>query len=163
MEARMGDTIAIERVDHIGIRVRHLDRALAFYRVLGFELAHRAKGDDVAIVRNTHGVELNLIFNANAGDPEANILMDIRDKFPGYTHMALRVASIPATLAALKANGIAITQGPVSFGEQGHVSVFVRDPDRNVIELRGRAGRDRGRHALCAVSRGAGRAARLTS
>ena len=105
----MGDTIAIERVDHIGIRVRHLDRALGFYRVLGFELAHRAKGDDVAIVRNTHGVELNLIFNANAGDPEANILMDIRDKFPGYTHMALRVASIPATLAALKANGIEIT------------------------------------------------------
>ena len=134
----MGDTIAIERVDHIGIRVRHLDRALAFYRVLGFELAHRAKGDDVAIVRNTYGVELNLIFNANAGDPEANILMDIRDKFPGYTHMALRVASIPATLAALKANGIAITQVPVSFGEPGHVSVFVRDPDRNVIELRGR-------------------------
>ena len=134
----MGDTIAIERVDHIGIRVRHLDRALAFYRVLGFELTHRAKGDDVAIVRNTHGVELNLIFNANAGDPEANILMDIRDKFPGYTHMALRVASIPATLGALKANGIAITQGPVSFGEQGHVSVFVRDPDRNVVELRGR-------------------------
>jgi lactoylglutathione lyase len=134
----MGDAIAIERVDHIGIRVRHLDRALAFYRVLGFELAHRAKGDDVAIVRNEHGVELNLIFNANAGDPEANILMDVRDKFPGYTHMALRVASIPATLAALKANGIAITQGPVSFGEPGHVSVFVRDPDRNVIELRGR-------------------------
>ena len=134
----MSQTIAIERVDHIGIRVRHLDRALAFYRVLGFELAHRAKGDDVAIVRNEHGVELNLIFNANAGDPEANILMDVRDKFPGYTHMALRVASVPATLAALKANGIAITQGPVSFGEQGHVSVFVRDPDRNIIELRGR-------------------------
>jgi lactoylglutathione lyase len=138
MEARMGDTIAIERVDHIGIRVRHLERALAFYRVLGFELAHRAKGDDVAIVRNEHGVELNLIFNANAGDPDANILMDIRDKFPGYTHMALRVASIPATLTALKAADIAITQGPVSFGEKGHVSVFVRDPDRNVIELRGR-------------------------
>ena len=134
----MGDTIAIERVDHIGIRVRHLDRALAFYRVLGFELAHRAKGDDVAIVRNEHRVELNLIFNANAGDPEANILMDVRDKFPGYTHIALCVTSIPATLAALKANGIAITQGPVSFGEPGHVSVFVRDPDRNVIELRGR-------------------------
>jgi lactoylglutathione lyase len=138
MEARMGDTIAIERVDHIGVRVRHLDRALAFYQVLGFELAHRAKGDDVAIVRNEQGVELNLIFNANAGDPEINILMDVRDKFPGYTHMALRVASIPATLATLKANGIAITQGPVSFGEPGHVSVFVRDPDRNVIELRGR-------------------------
>ena len=90
----MAQTIAIERVDHIGIRVRDLERALAFYRVLGFALAHRAVADDVAIVRNEHGVELNLIFNANAGDPDSNILMDVPDKFPGYTHMELRVASI---------------------------------------------------------------------
>jgi lactoylglutathione lyase len=134
----MPQTIAIERVDHIGIRVRDLDRALAFYRTFGFGLAQRAKDDDVAIIRNDHGVELNLVFSANSGDPAANILMDAPDKYPGYTHIALRVASIPETIAVLQANGIAITQGPVSFGEGGHVSVFVRDPDRNVIELRGR-------------------------
>jgi lactoylglutathione lyase len=134
----MAQTIEIERVDHIGIRVRDLDRALAFYRVLGFTLVHRAVGDDVAIVRNEHGVELNLIFNANAGDPNSNVLMDVPDKLPGYTHVALRVASIPATIAALTANDIAITQGPVSFGQSEQVSVFLRDPDRNVIELRGR-------------------------
>jgi lactoylglutathione lyase len=134
----MDETIAIERVDHIGVRVRDLDRALDFYRVLGFALAHRAVGDAVAIVRNDHGIELNLVFNANGGDSATNILMDVPEKFPGYTHIALRVTSIPATLAALKVNNIAVTQGPVSFGDAGQVSVFVRDPDRNVIELRGR-------------------------
>ena len=118
--------------------MRDLDRALAFYRVLGFELMRRSENDDVAIVKNGQGVELNLVFNAKAGDPAANILMDVPEKFPGYTHIALRVASIPATIAALEANRIAITQGPVSFGDPGHVSVFVRDPDRNVMELRGR-------------------------
>src|ERR1700746_2963553 len=118
--------------------MRDVDRARAFYRALGFTLAHRAVGDDVAIVRNEHGVELNLIFNANAGDPDSHILMDARDKFPGYTHIPLHVASIPATIAACTANAIAITQGPVSCGQSGQVSVFVRAPDRNVIELRGR-------------------------
>src|SRR5262245_12521405 len=108
-ERAMDPTIAIERVDHIGIRVRDLDRTLAFYRVLGFTLVHRAVGDHVAILRNEHGVELNIIFNANAGDPDSNILMDVPDKLPGYTHIALRVTSIPATIAALNANDIAIT------------------------------------------------------
>ena len=144
----MQSTIDIERVDHIGIRVRSLDRALAFYRVFGFELLRRSENDDVAIVRNAHGVELNLVFNANAGDPTTNILMDVGEKYPGYTHIALRVASIPDTIAALTANGIAITQGPVSFGEGGHVSVFIRDPDRNTIELRGR-----GQDAIDGVTR----------
>jgi len=110
-----------------------LDRALAVYGVLGFELVRRAEGDDVAIIRNGHDLELNLRFNAR-GDPATNILMDVHEKFPGYTHITLRLASIPVTIAAPKANDIAITQGPVS----GHVSVFVRDPDRNVIELRRR-------------------------
>jgi len=134
----MKQTITVERVDHIGIRVRELDRALDFYRALGFELLRRAEGDDVAIIRNKNGVELNLIFNADGGEPSTNVLMDVPRKYSGYTHMALSVTSIPATIATLKANDIAITQGPVSFGDSGQFSVFVRDPDRNVIELRGR-------------------------
>jgi len=129
--------VDIERVDHIGIRVRDLDRALGFYRVLGFELHHKVTFDAVAIIKNHAGVEINLIVNANAGDPASNILMDVPDKYAGYTHVALRVASIADTLAALHAHEVKITQGPVKFGADGGVSVFIRDPDRNVIELRG--------------------------
>lgn len=127
--------VPIDGVDHIGIRVRDLDRAMAFYRVLGFELRHRVEFDDVAIIRNRHGVEINLILNAKEDEP--NILMDVPVKHAGYTHVALHVASVKATIDALKAHDITITQGPVSFGEDGGISVFVRDPDRNVIELRG--------------------------
>ena len=134
----MAGTIQISRVDHIGIRVKDLARALDFYRVLGFELHWKDANDAVAIIRNPHDVEINLVYNANADGGGKNILMDVAEKYPGYTHVALRVESIRAAIEALGQSGIRITQGPVSFGQDGHVSVFVRDPDMNVVELRGR-------------------------
>jgi lactoylglutathione lyase len=130
--------IDIARVDHVGVRVRDLERALRFYAILGFELHAKASNDAVAVVKNAHDVELNLVYNANADVDGKNILMDVPEKYAGYTHLALRVASIKAAIEALRDNGIRITQGPVSFGRDGHVSVFVRDPDLNVVELRGR-------------------------
>ena len=130
--------IDIERVDHIGIRVADVDRALNFYKILGFKLHDKATNDDVVIIRTKLDVEINLICNANNDNDGKNILMDVGDKYPGYTHLALRVGSIKGTIEVLKENGIRITQGPVSFDRSGHVSIFVRDPDRNVIELRGR-------------------------
>ena len=131
-------TIQISRVDHIGVRVKDLARALDFYRVLGFELHWKDEHDAVAIIRNARDVEINLVYNANADGGGRNILMDVGEKYPGYTHVALRVASIKAAIVALRENGVRITQGPVAFGRDGHVSVFVRDPDLNVVELRGR-------------------------
>jgi lactoylglutathione lyase len=130
--------IEISRVDHVGVRVRDLERAMAFYALLGFKLHAKAANDAVAIVRNDRDVELNLVYNANADGGGKNILMDVGEKYPGYTHLALRVASIKAAIVALREAGVRITQGPVSFGRDGHVSLFVRDPDLNVVELRGR-------------------------
>ncbi len=130
--------IEIERFDHVGIRVADAERSIAFYGVLGFEVHHRSTIDAVVIVRNAADVELNLVLNADNANDGDNILMDVAEKYPGLTHFALRVASIKATIETLNEHGVAITQGPVAFQADGHVSVFVRDPDRNVVELRGR-------------------------
>lgn len=128
----------IETFDHVGIRVADLDRALAFYELFGFKMTHEAGDDPVAVVKNDANVELNLVFNASDDNDGDNILMDIDTKYPGYTHVAFRVSSIADSIRMLNENGIEITQGPVKFGRDGHVSVFLRDPDRNAIELRGR-------------------------
>jgi lactoylglutathione lyase len=129
--------IAIETIDHLGIRVSDKERAFAFYAGLGFELIHESDFDAVAILKNAAGVELNLIINGVDRTGGKNILMDVTEKHPGYTHVAFRVGDMRETIAALKSMSVPITQGPVTFGD-GHVSVFFRDPDRNVIELRAR-------------------------
>ena len=135
----MAEFINVERVDHVGIRVSDAERALSFYGMLGFRETSRAKSDPVIIIRNAEEVEINLVVNAAPEHDGSNVLMDVDTKYAGMTHLALRVSSILDTIDVLNRNEVRITQGPVSFGRDGHVSVFVRDPDRNVIELRGRA------------------------
>ncbi|MEK9678950.1 MAG: VOC family protein [Rhodospirillaceae bacterium] len=134
----MSAAINISRIDHYGLRVTDVEKAKAFYKVLGFELFHEVDFDAVIILKNANDVEINLICNGVDLTEGKNILMDVPDKHPGYTHIALRVDSILDTLTVLEENEIAISQGPVTFGGDGHVSLFVRDPDRNVVELRGR-------------------------
>ncbi|MDP7451882.1 MAG: VOC family protein [Arenicellales bacterium] len=129
--------IEVTNVDHLGIRVTNETGSIAFYEQLGFKVERRADGDTVTILRNSHGIELNLVYNGVDSTGGKNILMDVPEKHTGYTHMALNVGSISKALYALREQNIAISQGPVSFGRSDAASVFIRDPDRNVIELRG--------------------------
>ena len=129
--------IEVTNVDHLGIRVTNETGSIAFYEQLGFKVERRADGDTVTILRNSHGIELNLVYNGVDSTGGKNILMDVPEKHTGYTHMALNVGSISKALYALREQNIAISQGPVSFGRSDAAFVFIRDPDRNVIELRG--------------------------
>jgi lactoylglutathione lyase len=118
---------------HIGIRVHDLARSRAFYERLGFVFVAGPVGPEpVALLKHPAGIEINLILNA-ASAAAPNMLMDVAEKYPGYTHMALAVDDVGAVEAALERADIRIT------GHRGDpaakYAVFVRDPDGNVIEL----------------------------
>ena len=126
--------LKIEKVDHVGIRISDNAASVAFYQELGFDLIVDTgfdRGHPIIMRNKASGVTLNLLGPSTSGDG-SNILMDIDEKHPGYTHMALRIASMDDTKAFLDAKGIHTT-GSFSFG--GLTAVFIRDPDGNVIEL----------------------------
>ena len=124
----------ITGIAHVGIRVHTLDRARAFYELLGFNFVIGPIGPEpVAIMTHPSGVEINFILNA-ADTSTQNVLMDLKEKHPGYTHIALSVKNVLAVQSVLISAGITITEGPITF-PNGSTAIFVRDPDRNVIEF----------------------------
>ncbi len=123
----------IQAVNHVGIRIGDRVRSIGFYEVLGFVLETDTGFEDghPIVMRHPSGVVLNLLGPSNtAGDH--NILMDADEKHTGITHVALTVASLAVAREFVEERGIAIT-GSFSFGRMS--AIFIRDPDRNVIEL----------------------------
>lgn len=123
----------IVSVNHVGIRVADKARSVSFYESLGFELLQDAgfEHGHPVIMKHPSGVVVNLLGPANTTDG-TNILMDVEEKYPGYTHIALTVGSLDEAREFMKTNGIDITG---SFSFKSMSAIFVRDPDRNVIEL----------------------------
>lgn len=123
----------IESVNHVGIRVKRKEVSIDFYQSLGFEMLSDVgfeKGHPV-IMKHPSGVVINLLGPATASS-NTNILMDVDEKYPGYTHVALTVGSLSQAKDFMKHNTIEVT-GSFSFGNMS--AIFIRDPDRNVIEL----------------------------
>jgi len=124
----------ISGINHVGIRVTDLEKARSFYAQLGFVFIAGPMGPEpVAIVEHPSGVNINFILNADSGVTN-NILMDIPERHPGYTHVALDVTDIKAVEVTINELGIEITEGPITLPDGG-VMFFIRDPDRNVIEF----------------------------
>lgn len=123
----------ITGINHVGLRVRDLVLARAFYEKLGFEFLAGPMGPEpVAIVEHPSGVNINFILNASSDASPSNLLMDEPAKHTGFTHIALEITDVEAVKRQLDSHGIAITE----FVEyEGATFFFVRDPDGNVIEF----------------------------
>lgn len=127
----------LTRIDHVGIRVTDRDAARTFYEKLGFVFdpeEDSPRGKSIGLV-NDAGARINLIYNGEAATHGGNVLMDVPEKRPGYTHAAFIVDSIDALVDWLGQEGIPITEGPSVFGHGRRRVLFIRDPDRNVIEF----------------------------
>jgi catechol 2,3-dioxygenase-like lactoylglutathione lyase family enzyme len=123
----------ITRFDHVGMRVTDAKRSLAFYRELGFEVDAANSTDTALEIVNASGVRLNLIPNAQPTPDGGNILMDVAQKWPGYTHAAFIVDRLSDILDWAARTNVAITEGPVDWGRR--TTCFLRDPDSNVLEF----------------------------
>ena len=124
----------IDRIDHIG-RISDRRRSVAFYELLGFKMLTDGGYDDghPIVMLHPSGININLLGPA-AGKVGENLLMDEPVKYPGIIHIALKMKSAEETEAFAQANGIEIT-GRREF--RGTKTIFIRDPDRTVLELVG--------------------------
>ncbi len=125
----------ISNFDHIGIRISDRFKSVSFYELLGFELIADGgyENGHPLVMLHPSGININLLGPATSRAGE-NVLMDEVEKYPGITHLAVKVKDADATKAFVVENGIAIT-GHRDF--RGTKTIFIRDPDRNVLELVG--------------------------
>lgn len=124
----------ITRINHVGLRVRELDVARAFYEKLGFDFIEGPIGPEpVAVMEHPTGINLNLILNATEDRSVVNQLMDVPEKHTGYTHIALEVRDLAEAERDVREAGLAITE-QIEL-PTGARFFFVRDPDGNVLEF----------------------------
>ncbi len=129
-------SISLLQIDHLGIRVTDLNRALDFYTLIGFEIdpsEDLREYQACALIHRRSGLRINLIYNADH-QQGYNILFDRETKYPGITHFAMVVGNIENTIEQLYQHGVSITEGPIRVSSR-RIACFVRDPDGNVLEF----------------------------
>ena len=94
-------------LDHVGIAVRELDDALAFYRDrLGLEIESPEDVQSQRVRAHFMAVGESALELLEATAPESAIAKFVEKRGPGLHHIALRVDDIHAALAELKARGV---------------------------------------------------------
>jgi catechol 2,3-dioxygenase-like lactoylglutathione lyase family enzyme len=109
--------------------VDDVDAAIAFYKTLGFKLADRW-GPPFAIVKR-RGLALWL---SGPGTSARKTLKSGAVPQPGgWNRLVIEVKDLPATVAALQAQGAVFRSKPIK--GPGGQQVLVEDPSGNPIEL----------------------------
>jgi len=128
----------IEKIDHIGIAVRSIEKASElFSNLLGLKVTgeERVEGQKVKVAFLPIGdSELELL---ESTEPEGPIARFIEKKGEGIQHIAFRVDNIEKTLEKLKKEGVRLIDEKPRYGAGGAKIAFLHPKDTNgiLIEL----------------------------
>jgi lactoylglutathione lyase len=118
------------RTLHVGLRVADLERSLAFYTGLGYEVIGQVPETDFGSLTmlklpGDEFVALELVHDPDRGDVDPG----------GLNHLVIQVESMSATVAGLTGRGLPV-EGPGSpDGSEDFLTAWLTDPDGYRIEL----------------------------
>jgi catechol 2,3-dioxygenase-like lactoylglutathione lyase family enzyme len=131
--------IAPLALDHVVLRIAELDRSLAFYcDVLGCVVDRRR--DDLGLYHLRAGsAQIDLVtLDGQLGQKHGAVSAD----GPNMDHFCLRIEAFedPGLADYLRGHGLEPSEVAQRFGAEGEgPSLYVSDPDGNVVELKGPA------------------------
>ena len=119
------------RALHFGLRVTDLDRSLAFYRAVGYEVVGEVPETDIG-----HLTMLKL-----PGDDFATLELVYQPDFAhtdgdsSLSHFVIQVDDMEGTRTRLTARGVDVDEPTSPDGSDDFWTAMVTDPDGNRIEL----------------------------
>ena len=118
------------RTLHFGLRVADLDRSLAYYTAVGYEIVGRVPDTPLGhlVLLKLPGDEFVSIELVH--DPKHGV-----DVGTGLSHFVIKVESMDATIAELAAHGIDADDPTSPDGTDDFRTSWIVDPDGNRIEL----------------------------
>jgi catechol 2,3-dioxygenase-like lactoylglutathione lyase family enzyme len=123
----------IDHLDHLVLTTRDLEGCIRFYRdVLGMKLSSFDTPQGKRMALGFGAQKINIHQWGREFSPRAHVAA------PGTQDLCF-IASVPleSVIETLRRNGVEIIEGPVpKTGATGPIrSVYVRDPDLNLIEI----------------------------
>jgi methylmalonyl-CoA/ethylmalonyl-CoA epimerase len=113
-------------LDHIGIAVRDLETALAFYRdALGLEVEAPEEVASQHVRAHFIRVGESSLELLEATAPDSAIARYVDKRGPGIHHITLRVDDIAAVLARLRARGVRLIDETPRPGAEGALVAFI--------------------------------------
>ena len=119
------------RTLHFGLRVADLERSLAFYTAVGYEIVGRVPETPLGQLTmlklpDDEFVTIELVHDPSHGAADVG---------PGLSHFVIEVESMDRTVTELTARGID-AEAPTSPDDSGDFwTTWIVDPDGNRIEL----------------------------